>query len=418
MKRIIIISTILFLGLAFNTSFAQSYDTQPYDYNNGGTELFYSQLAPYGTWIQLDNGLVVWRPLNLQPGWAPYKYGYWIWTNDGWYWHSNDPFGYIVFHYGRWYYDNYYGWLWIPDDVWAPAWVQWRYDNDYIGWAPLPPYASFSINFGIHFSMAFNIPYYRWHFLRYRYMCNPYAYNYYIPDRTKYRIYSATRYRTNYGYSNGRVINRGVDVDYIRKRSGARIIERSIDRVNSPRDIGNGRNITRTSVRAYIVSRNRTSGSNLRNMDIRRGTRPSSLDLSRIKIGDRNLLRPENNNRDLNMNRSMNRPPRETVPRGDIRTRPNRVEPRMREMPKQNENKIKRENYRSPQINRSRPDRNNSRIENRSFQRRIERSPQPRNYRPQIRQETRSRQEPQMRRDNRSSNNRSERNNSGQRIRR
>ncbi len=417
MKRIIIISIILFLGLAYETSSAQPYDTQPYT-NYGGTELFYSQLAPYGTWIQLDNGLVVWRPLNLQPGWAPYKYGYWIWTNDGWYWHSDDPFGYIVFHYGRWYYDNYYGWLWVPDDVWAPAWVQWRYDNDYIGWAPLPPYASFSINFGVRFSMSFNTPYYHWHFLRYRYMCNPYAYNYYVPDRTRYRLYSITKYRTNYGYSNGRVINRGVDVDFIRKKSGARITEHSIDRVNNLRDIGNGRNITRSSVRAYIVSRNSISGSNLRNMDIQRGARPSSLNLSRITIGDRNLI-GRGNNRSAYDSRAMNRTSRGNAPQGDIRTMPNRAEPGMRVMPKQNDNYLKRDVYKAPQINRSRPQGNNKRIENRSFQRRIERSPQPRSYRPQIRQENRSRQVPQMRRESRNNNsNRGGRRDSGHRIRR
>ena len=31
------------------------------------------------------------------------------------------------------------GWFWIPGDEWAPAWVDWRYSNDYVGWAPLPP---------------------------------------------------------------------------------------------------------------------------------------------------------------------------------------------------------------------------------------------------------------------------------------
>jgi len=27
----------------------------------------------------------------------------------------------------------------MPDDVWGPAWVEWRYDDEYIGWAPLRP---------------------------------------------------------------------------------------------------------------------------------------------------------------------------------------------------------------------------------------------------------------------------------------
>ena len=31
------------------------------------------------------------------------------------------------------------GWLWIPGDVWGPAWVQWRRGDRHAGWAPLPP---------------------------------------------------------------------------------------------------------------------------------------------------------------------------------------------------------------------------------------------------------------------------------------
>ncbi len=33
------------------------------------------------------------------------------------------------------------GWVWVPGDEWAPAWVSWRITNDkkYVGWAPLTP---------------------------------------------------------------------------------------------------------------------------------------------------------------------------------------------------------------------------------------------------------------------------------------
>ena len=423
MKRLIIISAIFFVCIAFKINAATSYD-----YQYGGTELFYSDLAPYGTWIELNDGLVVWRPLNLQPGWAPYKYGHWLWTNDGWYWDSDDPFGYVVFHYGRWYYDDYYGWLWVPDNVWAPSWVEWRYDNDYIGWAPLPPYASFSIDFGIHFSMSFNTPYYRWHFVRYRYMCDPYGYNYYVPDRIKYRIYSITKYRTNYGYSNGRVINRGVDVDFIRKRSGERIAERSIDRVNNPRDIGNGRGGNNDAVRAYIVSRDRASSENLRNMDIKRGTRASSMDMSRIQIGDRNLIGRNNNNREINRNQqidrgNIDRPNREAVPNNnlrDVRSQPERVAPQPREMQKRNNEQINRELNRAPQINNREQSRTYNRSENfNRNERKVERSQPPRNSAPQVRRSEPVRQAPPVRRENKSNNNnRGEKRDSGNRIRR
>ena len=423
MKRLIIISALFFLILSVKINAA------PADFQYGGTALFYSELEPYGTWIELNDGLVVWRPLHLSPGWAPYRYGYWVWTNDGWYWHSDDPFGYIVFHYGRWYYDDYYGWLWVPDDRWAPAWVEWRYDDDYIGWAPLPPYASFSIDFGIHFSLSFATPYYRWHFVRYRYMCDPYGYNYYVPDRIKYRIFSATKYRSNYGYSNGRVINRGVNVDFIRKRSGTRIAERSIDRIDNPGDIRNGRDIGRDAVRAYIVSRDRASADNLRNIDIKKGTRPSSLDVSRIEIGDRNLRR-ENSNRELNRNQSFDRPAREITPPDNPRnlnTQPSRVQPPQQQMQNGQDRQIKREWNRAPQMNNRDQNRNYNSGENYNRnERRIESSQPQKNNRPevrreaptrqapQVRREAPTRQEPQVRRENRSN----ERKDSGERKRR
>jgi Family of unknown function (DUF6600) len=68
------------------------------------------------------------------------KIGRWIYTEDsGWYWASDEDFGWIVYHYGRWVFDPDLGWVWVPAKEWAPAWVQWRSGSQYVGWAPLPP---------------------------------------------------------------------------------------------------------------------------------------------------------------------------------------------------------------------------------------------------------------------------------------
>jgi hypothetical protein len=45
----------------------------------------------------------------------------------------------VTYHYGRWANDRQLGWFWVPGDDWAPAWVDWRYGGDTVGWAPLPP---------------------------------------------------------------------------------------------------------------------------------------------------------------------------------------------------------------------------------------------------------------------------------------
>jgi hypothetical protein len=287
MKRLIFVLIIIILGAASKISVAQDDD-----YGENGD--FYASLSPYGTWIELNNRVTVWRPLHVLRDWAPYRYGHWMWTNDGWYWDSDEPFGSIVYHYGRWYNDNYYGWIWVPDNVWAPAWVEWRYNDSYIGWAPLSPYASFSIGIGIRFTRAYETSISFWHFVDYRHMCDPYVFNYYVSDRVRYEIFSYTRYRTNYGYSNGRVINRGVDVDFIRQRGGGRIVERQIQRVDNPRNTGARSNDN--FVRTYIPTRKQLAGTDNRNIEIKRGAKPSSLDVSRLDIGNRNSVAGNVNN--------------------------------------------------------------------------------------------------------------------------
>jgi hypothetical protein len=96
------------------------------------------RLSNYGNWHRSTRFGEVWIP-TVSEGWRPYTDGTWIWTDDGWYWQSDEPFGAVVFHYGRWAYDDDLGGVWIAGDEWAPAWVVWRESDDEIGWAPAPP---------------------------------------------------------------------------------------------------------------------------------------------------------------------------------------------------------------------------------------------------------------------------------------
>ena len=63
-------------------------------------------------------------------------------------WVSEDPWGWACYHYGRWTYNPYYGWIWVPGYEWAPAWVSWRYGGGYAGWAPLAPGFSVGVSYG------------------------------------------------------------------------------------------------------------------------------------------------------------------------------------------------------------------------------------------------------------------------------
>jgi len=113
----------------------------------------YDALAPYGTWVAVSYGWA-WCPLDVPAGWRPYTVGRWEFTDYGWMWLSDDPWGALPYHYGRWGYDDSYGWVWVPGDVWAPAWVAWRYGDDYVGWAPLPPDLGWQVGAGFRYSVS------------------------------------------------------------------------------------------------------------------------------------------------------------------------------------------------------------------------------------------------------------------------
>lgn len=112
-------------------------------------DFFYDSLAPYGEWIEVGDYGLCWRPTNVDPDWSPYSDGYWAYTDAGWTWVSYEEFGGIVYHYGRWLHLDDDSWCWTPGYDWAPAWVSWRSNDDYVGWAPLPPEARWAQDTGI-----------------------------------------------------------------------------------------------------------------------------------------------------------------------------------------------------------------------------------------------------------------------------
>jgi len=112
--------------------------------------VFYSRLSSDGDWVEAGDYGYVFCPHAAHDGdWAPYRDGHWVWTDRGWFWYSNEHFGWATYHYGRWVRISGQGWCWVPGNEWAPAWVSWRQNSEYAGWAPLPPEAGFSVNGGI-----------------------------------------------------------------------------------------------------------------------------------------------------------------------------------------------------------------------------------------------------------------------------
>lgn len=151
-------------------------------------QVFYDELANYGDWINNPDYGYVWRP-NVGNDFRPYyTNGHWVMTEYGNTWVSDYEWGWAPFHYGRWFYDSYDGWIWTPDTEWGPAWVTWRTGGGYYGWAPLAPRISININIGRrHF-----VPNNYWVFIPQRCIYYPSYSRYWEPRRNVYIINNTT----------------------------------------------------------------------------------------------------------------------------------------------------------------------------------------------------------------------------------
>jgi hypothetical protein len=107
-------------------------------YLTGELEDYEGELDENGDWTYENPFGYVWVPRGMAAGWMPYTYGRWTWLPmAGWSWLPYEPWGWSTYHYGRWHWGLDLGWFWIPMSGWGPGWVDWWWDNDYYGWAPM-----------------------------------------------------------------------------------------------------------------------------------------------------------------------------------------------------------------------------------------------------------------------------------------
>src|SRR6266852_6079619 len=100
---------------------------------------FYEPLSPYGRWEVVGTYGRCWIPTRIEADWRPYCNGHWERTEAGWFWASDEPWGWATYHYGRWDLHPQLGWYWVPQIQWSPAWVSWHHGGGYIAWAPWHP---------------------------------------------------------------------------------------------------------------------------------------------------------------------------------------------------------------------------------------------------------------------------------------
>ena len=85
-----------------------------------------------GTWQVVPTYGAIWVPTTVQVGWAPYRFGRWVWVSPwGWTWVDNASWGFAPFHYGRWVFVG-GRWGWAPGPV-VVGWRPW-YAPALVGW--------------------------------------------------------------------------------------------------------------------------------------------------------------------------------------------------------------------------------------------------------------------------------------------
>jgi hypothetical protein len=184
---------------------------------------FYRKLDPYGVWRETSSYGYVWQPREAERSrsWRPYTNGRWVYTDAGWTWISEEPFGWATYHYGRWTRLRNIGWIWVPGDEWAPAWVSWRKSNDYVGWAPLPPEARFDRRAGIHnwADSYYDIGPDQYCFVPTNQFGAHRVETALVPAQRNVTIVNETTNVTNITYSNTTIINQGPSYDELRALS-------------------------------------------------------------------------------------------------------------------------------------------------------------------------------------------------------
>jgi hypothetical protein len=118
----------------------------------------YEDLDDNGGWRPVPEYGTVWFPHVTVVGWAPYRFGHWVWVGPwGWTWVDDAPWGFAPFHYGRWVSVG-GAWGWVPcgPAVVGVAYVRPVYAPALVAWVGGPHFAA-GVGFGGGFAVGVNV---------------------------------------------------------------------------------------------------------------------------------------------------------------------------------------------------------------------------------------------------------------------
>jgi len=283
-----------------------------------GYSTFYTKLEPHGAWLETADYGYVWQPREAgsSRSWRPYTNGRWVYTDAGWTWISEEPFGWATYHYGRWTRLRGIGWVWVPGQQWAPAWVSWRKSNDYVGWAPLPPEARFDQRTGIHnwSDNYYDIGPDQYCFVATREFGAQRAESTILPPERNVAIVNQTTNVTNITYNNTTIVNEGPNYDEVRAQSREPMqrfrLERnaSVDvNVEAPRPLVQGETVI---VAAPVISAPQASE---RPRAVKQNITQVTVDLGWAAIGDHDAAKKTRDKMKAEATPPSNAPPKKFV---------------------------------------------------------------------------------------------------------
>jgi hypothetical protein len=283
-----------------------------------GYSTFYTKLEPHGAWLETADYGYVWQPREAESSrsWRPYTNGRWVYTDAGWTWISEEPFGWATYHYGRWTRLRGIGWVWVPGQQWAPAWVSWRKSNEYVGWAPLPPEARFDQRTGIHnwSDNYYDIGPDQYCFVATREFGAQRAESTILPPERNVAIVNQTTNVTNITYNNTTIVNEGPNYDEVRAQSHEPMqrfrLERnaSVDvNVEAPRPLVQGETVI---VAAPVISAPQASE---RPRAVKQNITQVTVDLGWAAIGDHDAAKKTRDKMKAEATPPSNAPPKKFV---------------------------------------------------------------------------------------------------------
>ncbi len=217
-----------------------------------GTDAFYDNLSPYGTWVQTESYGWCWQPtvVVVNTTWQPYcDGGHWVWSDYGWYWQSTYSWGWAPFHYGRWHRAPSLGWVWVPGSDWGPAWVAWRQNDRHCGWAPLPPECYWTVGGGYSWhrphggvvDVGFGIGHDWWFACSWGHFCEPVLAPHCLRRqeiapfvRDSRAIYAGDKSVNIIGNHNTVIINNGISKEQVQTHTRGEIRKVDVREVNTP----------------------------------------------------------------------------------------------------------------------------------------------------------------------------------------